>query len=274
MFAQAVSHPRLPVRLASRLGAGFVFWAVFLLVLLSGNAARSAAAGTPLAFGDEALRILSASALASFSALLLVPLSARYPFQGPRWALHVAILLAASGLVAICLVVIAWAGAPLVLSPDNSRLTAPLSVQLAADAPLLTFAMLGFVLLLQFRSSAPAPLAGSPQTEGFAFTVRARHGVFRIAAEQIDWFESQENYVALHCGPETHLVRETLAAVEGRLDPAAFLRIHRRKIVNLRQLRGLRPLPGGDAIALLDGGVELRVSRTYANAVRVAHLRG
>jgi DNA-binding LytR/AlgR family response regulator len=266
MFATAAPRSRLPVRLAKQLGLGFAFWLVFLLVLQSGNAARSATFG----FGEEALRILAASALGALTTLLLAPLAARFPLRGSRWGLHLGGMIAAAAMIAAILVVIAWAGAPLVLSPDNPRLAAPLAVQLAADAPLLTFVIVGFMLLLQLPQPAPAAAVRSlsPAPASVSFIVRTRQGQVRLRADEIDWLEAQENYVALHCGPDTHLLRETLTAFVDRLGPKAFVRIHRRTVVNIARLRGLRSLPGGDAMANLDTGAELRVSRTYAGQVR------
>lgn len=260
MLSAAATHPRLPVRLAQQLGLGFAFWLVFLLVLQSGNAARSAT----MAFGEESLRILATSALASLTAPFLFRLSARFPLCGPGWGLYLAGSLAAATSIATALVVIAWAAAPLVLSPDNPRLSAPLSVQFAADAPLLTFAILAFVVLLQ----ALMPPAQSEAPEAKAFLVRSRQGLLRIEAAEIDWVEAQENYVALRCGAQTHLLRDTLTAFAARLDPANFVRIHRRTLVNLVRVRALRALPGGDAMAVIEDGTELRVSRTYAARVR------
>jgi DNA-binding LytR/AlgR family response regulator len=266
MFAHALHHPNVAIRLVQQLAIGFAFWLMFLLILQSGNAARAAT----VSIGEEAVRIVAASALGSLTALLLVPFSARYPLRGPHWAFHLIGYAAIGGAIAVGLVLLAWVAAPWVLSPDNPRLSAPLAVQLAADAPLLTFAMLGFALLLQLPHPAPEAQPQKAPPEPAAFMVRTRQGLQRVAPAQIDWIEAQENYVALHCGPETHLLRETLTAIAAQLDPAIFVRIHRRTIVQRTRFKALRSLPGGDAMAVLTDGAELRVSRTYAARVREA----
>ena len=50
----------------------------------------------------------------------------------------------------------------------------------------------------------------------------------------------------LHAGGRVHLLRERLAELEQRLDPAQFVRIHRSAIVNLERVREIHPLFRGD----------------------------
>jgi len=83
--------------------------------------------------------------------------------------------------------------------------------------------------------------------------------------EQIDWIESAGNYVKLHVGKETHLVRETMAQMERRLNSARFARIHRTAIVNMERIKELRPHFHGDYQVILDTGVKLALSRRYRN---------
>jgi two-component system LytT family response regulator len=87
----------------------------------------------------------------------------------------------------------------------------------------------------------------------------------------VDWLEAQGNYIALHVGGNTHLVRETLGTLEGQLDPRAFVRIHRRIIVAIERVRAVTPLPGGDATLLVgEEKAELRVSRSFRAKLRAA----
>jgi two-component system, LytTR family, response regulator len=79
----------------------------------------------------------------------------------------------------------------------------------------------------------------------------------------IEWIEAQGDYVKLHIGKESHMLRETMAAAVARLDPNRFVRIHRSRIVNLDHVREIRPLWGGDYSVLLRDGTELIMSRTY-----------
>ena len=84
-----------------------------------------------------------------------------------------------------------------------------------------------------------------------------------VRAEDVDWIESDGNYVSLHVGPQSHLVRSTLAACADRLDPQRFVRIHRRYIVNIDRVREIQPWFGGDSILVLNNGHKLRLSRNF-----------
>ena len=79
----------------------------------------------------------------------------------------------------------------------------------------------------------------------------------------IEWIEAQGDYVKLHIGKESHMLRQTMAAAVERLDPNRFVRIHRSRIVNLDHVREIRPLWGGDYSVLMRDGTELTMSRTY-----------
>jgi two-component system LytT family response regulator len=57
--------------------------------------------------------------------------------------------------------------------------------------------------------------------------------VFFIKAEEIDWLEAEGNYVRLHAGKESYLLRDTISALESQLDPKKFIRVHRSAIVNM-----------------------------------------
>jgi len=89
-----------------------------------------------------------------------------------------------------------------------------------------------------------------------------------VRTADIDWIEAASNYVRLHVGRETHLIRESMAGIEARLSPGRFLRIHRTMIVNLERLRELQPWFSGEYIAILSDGTRLKVSRGYREAVQ------
>jgi len=96
-----------------------------------------------------------------------------------------------------------------------------------------------------------------------------------VAVEEIAWIEADSYYATLHlprgegvasCGA-THLVRETMASLEARLDPARFLRIHRGAIVNLRKVRELLHAPPSRLSVVLVDGTSLEVSRSRRDLV-------
>ena len=94
-------------------------------------------------------------------------------------------------------------------------------------------------------------------------SVTGRTSTQLVRVEDVDWFEAEGNYVRLHVGTANHLIRSTLRGMADQLDPATFIRIHRSTIVNVSRIREIQPWFGGDYIALLRDGRQLRVSRSY-----------
>jgi two-component system LytT family response regulator len=93
--------------------------------------------------------------------------------------------------------------------------------------------------------------------------IRSAGRIFFLRVEEIDWLEAADNYVRIHVGRESHLIRETLQAVESRLDSSKFLRIHRSTVVNFDRVKEVQPLFHGDYIVKLRNGTELTLSRNY-----------
>ena len=93
--------------------------------------------------------------------------------------------------------------------------------------------------------------------------IKSQGRVFFLRAEEIDWIEAEGNYVRLHVGKESHLLRETMNHLASRLDPAKFLRIHRSTLVHIERIKELQPMFSGDYTVILRDGTELTLSRTY-----------
>jgi two-component system LytT family response regulator len=93
--------------------------------------------------------------------------------------------------------------------------------------------------------------------------VRSTGRIRFVRVDDIDWIEAEDNYARLHVGKESHLVRETMSALEGRLDPARFVRVHRKAIVNLDAIAEVRALARGDYEVLLRIGTTVAVGRSY-----------
>jgi two-component system, LytTR family, response regulator len=87
--------------------------------------------------------------------------------------------------------------------------------------------------------------------------------VFFLKTSEIDWIEAAGNYLKLHVGRESHMIRETMNGIEGKLDPAKFVRIHRSTVVNIDRIKELHPMFSGDYSAILRDGTELALSRNY-----------
>jgi two-component system LytT family response regulator len=99
------------------------------------------------------------------------------------------------------------------------------------------------------------------------FVVRHAGRIVFVAVEQIDWIEAADNYVYLHAGSESHLIRGSLKTIESRLGPG-FVRIHRSAIVNASRIRSLKPLSHGDYDVELTSGSHLTSTRTFAARLR------
>ena len=92
--------------------------------------------------------------------------------------------------------------------------------------------------------------------------IKASGRVVLLKVGEIDFIEADGNYAKLHVGRKSHLLREKMHDLEGRLDPAQFVRIHRSVIVNLDRIKELHPHFNGDYIVILEDGRQLRLSRT------------
>jgi two-component system, LytTR family, response regulator len=91
--------------------------------------------------------------------------------------------------------------------------------------------------------------------------VKSAGRLFFLRTDEIDWVEAAGNYVRVHIGPTSHLLRETMTSIERRLDPEKFFRIHRCRIVNLERIEEVQPWLNGEYAVLLRTGVRLTLSR-------------
>jgi two-component system LytT family response regulator len=97
------------------------------------------------------------------------------------------------------------------------------------------------------------------------FSVKSGRRIVPVRVEEIDWIGAEGNYVRLHVGKASHLLRETIAAVEQSLDTRRFRRIHRSAIVNVERISELQPWFRKDYKVMLRDGTQLTVSRNYAD---------
>jgi two-component system, LytTR family, response regulator len=93
--------------------------------------------------------------------------------------------------------------------------------------------------------------------------VRSGGRILILRVADIDWVEAASNYVRLHAGGKDYLLRETMTALEAKLDPMDFVRIHRSTIVRVDRIRELEPLFQGDYVVILENGTRLTSSRGY-----------
>jgi len=117
--------------------------------------------------------------------------------------------------------------------------------------------------LLEDFPGKRANQSASTSTHRSQLMIKSGGRVIFIKADEIDWIEAEGCYARLHTGRQSHLLRETMSALESQLDPQNFLRIHRSTIINRDRIRELQPQTHGDYTVVLQDGTQLRLSRSY-----------
>ena len=97
--------------------------------------------------------------------------------------------------------------------------------------------------------------------------VKDRGQIFRVDVESIERIDAAGDYMCIHTGGQTLILRETMKDLERRLDPRKFRRIHRSTIVNLDQVRQVKPHTNGECYLILSSGAQVKVSRSYRDVV-------
>ena len=101
--------------------------------------------------------------------------------------------------------------------------------------------------------------------------IRDAGRILRVPLEEILWIDAAGDYMCVHTGKDTHVLRATMRELEGRLDPRRFQRIHRSTIVNVGRVKELRAHLNGEYFLILDSGQQLKLSRSYKDKVRLLH---
>jgi len=89
-----------------------------------------------------------------------------------------------------------------------------------------------------------------------------------VRTDDIDWLEADGDYVRIHAGKATHMVRDTIAEVTAKLPAERFVRVHRSIVVNTERIREVQPWFKGDYVLILNDGTKLRSGRTYRAVVQ------
>jgi two-component system LytT family response regulator len=103
--------------------------------------------------------------------------------------------------------------------------------------------------------------------------IKSEGRVLFVRVEDIDWVEAAHNYIVLHVGKESHLLRETMNAFEERLSPEKFVRISRSTIVKIDRIKELQPLFYGEYNVTLHNGTRLTLSRRYRDKLQQLGLK-
>jgi two-component system LytT family response regulator len=101
------------------------------------------------------------------------------------------------------------------------------------------------------------------------FSVRTKQRISIVDVMEIDWIEASGDYVTLHAGKKSYLLRQTMNRVESQLDPSRFLRIHRSTIIQASRIRELVSLDNREYLIRLNTGAELKSSRTYSDVIEL-----
>lgn len=128
--------------------------------------------------------------------------------------------------------------------------------------------LLAYAALHEGLRRAETPLPPPPPTPAERVLVKRPGRHTSVPLSDVRWIEAEGDYVRLHTADgRSHLLRETMGGLAARLDPSAFVRVHRSTIVAAAALREVRTLGHGDAEVVLDDGTARRVGRAYRDAL-------
>jgi two-component system LytT family response regulator len=97
--------------------------------------------------------------------------------------------------------------------------------------------------------------------------VKDRGQIFRVDVESIERIDAAGDYMCIYTADNSLILRETMKDLEKRLDPRTFQRVHRSTIVNLDQVRQVKPHTNGECFLVLESGAQVKVSRSYRDVV-------
>jgi two-component system LytT family response regulator len=97
--------------------------------------------------------------------------------------------------------------------------------------------------------------------------IKDRGQIFRVDVDSIEHIEAAGDYMCIRTADNSLILRETMKDLERRLDPRVFQRVHRSTIVNLNQVRQVKPHTNGECFLVLDSGAQVKVSRSYRDVV-------
>lgn len=127
--------------------------------------------------------------------------------------------------------------------------------------------------LRQRGEAGPQAAPGKPaETHLAELWVPNRGELVRVEVSSIDWIEAERDYMRLHIGGRSYLIHETISALEARLDPAAFVRVHRGAILRRGAIARLAHDGQGNWAAELADGTSVKIGRTYLAAAKSAIL--
>jgi DNA-binding LytR/AlgR family response regulator len=196
-------------------------------------------------------------------------LARRFRVEAPRRLLHLSI----HAFAALALTIASFSALYAVHRAAGTLGTQTLSSWLTGTLHegVLYYAVIALVGHLLHRPPAvatmPTPVVAPAAPAHLSLKLRDR--TLLVTAAEVAWVEADGHYVRFHLvSGATHGVRDTLRRLEGVLDPRSFVRVHRSTLVNVAQVKELRPWFAGDSLLFLKDGTELRMSRRYADRLQ------
>ena len=115
----------------------------------------------------------------------------------------------------------------------------------------------------------PDDLSDAPQARRFerVINIKDRGQIFRVDVGDIERIDAAGDYMCIYTADQTLVLRETMKDLERRLDPKKFQRIHRSTIVNLDNIKSVKPHTNGECFLVLGSGTQVKVSRSYRDVV-------
>jgi two-component system LytT family response regulator len=115
----------------------------------------------------------------------------------------------------------------------------------------------------------PDDMAEGPAASRYekVLNIKDRGQIFRVDVGEIERIDAAGDYMCIYTADQTLVLRETMKDLEKRLDPRKFQRIHRSTIVNLDNIKSVKPHTNGECFLVLGSGTQVKVSRSYREVV-------
>ncbi len=113
----------------------------------------------------------------------------------------------------------------------------------------------------------PAPEPPSVDRYEKLINIKDRGQIFRVDVDSIERIDAAGDYMCIYTADNSLILRETMKDLEKRLDPRNFQRVHRSTIVNLTQVKQVKPHTNGECFLVLGSGAQVKVSRSYRDVV-------
>lgn len=227
------------------IGLIFACWTLYGLFFGAQAIAQQAYRGEPITWKRDLLSWLVCGYVWAILTPPVLYLSERFRLDRRNWTRAILIHLPASILFAILLLLIYVAVSRFIGLPVKPK-----------------------PYLLEFKNLFIVEFHLGLLTYWVILGIRSAGRVFFLKTEEIDWIEAAGNYVRLHTGRDAHLLRETMNALEAKLDPDKFLRIHRSTIINIERIKEMHPLFRGEHVVILRDGTRLTLGRGYRDRLQ------